>query len=87
MRTMSEKRIKFYKEQYPPGTRICLDSMGDDDPDPVPSGTEGSVSFVDDVGTVFVNFDNGRSLGVCPEVDSFHKISKQTESQEPKMSM
>ncbi len=62
MRTMSEERIKFYKEQYPRGTRICLDSMGDDDPNPVPSGTEGSVSFVDDVGTVFVDFDNGRSL-------------------------
>ncbi len=87
MRTMSEKRIKFYKEQYPRGTRICLDSMGDDDPDPVPSGTEGSVSFVDDVGTVFVDFDNGRSLGICPEVDRFHKISEQTESQEPQMSM
>ncbi len=84
---MNRGRVEFYKKQYPPGTRICLDSMGDDDPDPVPSGTEGSVSFVDDVGTVFVNFDNGRSLGVCPEVDSFHKISKQTESQEPKMSM
>ncbi len=87
MRTMSRGKIEFYKQQYPPGTRICLDSMGDDDPAPVPSGTEGSVSFVDDVGTVFVNFDNGRSLGVCPEVDRFHKISEQTESQEPKMSM
>ncbi len=42
---------------------------------------------VDDIGTVFVNFDNGRSLGICPEVDSFHKITEQTEVQEPKMSM
>ncbi len=87
MRTMSEERIEFYKKQYLPGTRICLDRMGDDDPDPVPSGTTGSVSFVDDVGTVFVDFDNGRSLGICPEVDRFHKISEQTESQEPQMSM
>ena len=83
---MSRERIEFYKEHYPAGTRICLDSMGDD-PNPGPNGSKGVVSFVDDCGTVFVNFDCGRSLGICPEVDSFHKISEQTEVQEPKMSM
>ena len=84
--TMSRGRIEFYKEHYPRGTRVQLDSMGDD-PNPVPNGTKGTVSFVDDIGTVFVNFDNGRSLGVCPEVDKFHKITEQTEAQEPEMSM
>ena len=83
---MSRGRIEFYKEHYPVGTRVQLDSMGDD-PNPVPNGTKGTVSFVDDIGTVFVNFDNGRSLGICPEVDKFHKITEQTEVQEPKMSM
>lgn len=83
---MNKGRIEFYKEHYPAGTRIMLDSMGDD-PLPVPNGTKGTVTVVDDIGTVFVNFDNGRSLGICPEVDSFHKICEQTESQEPKMSM
>lgn len=68
-------RIEFYKKQYPKGTRICLDRMNDD-PRPIPAGTKGTVSFVDDVGTIFANFDNGRMLGVCPEVDSFHKISE-----------
>lgn len=85
---MSRGRVEFYKEHYPAGTRICLDSMGDD-PRPVPPGTKGTVVAVDDIGTVFVNFDNGRSLGICPEVDSFHKIAEQTEvkDNEPKMSM
>ena len=83
---MNRGRIEFYKEHYPAGTRICLDRMGDD-PNPLPSGAKDTVSFVDDTGTVFVNFDCGRMLGVCPEVDSFHKISEQTETQEPKMSM
>ena len=83
---MNRGRIEFYKEHYPPGTRVQLDSMGDD-PRPIPAGTKGTVSFVDDIGTVFVNFDNGRSLGICPEVDTFHKITEQTEVQEPKMSM
>lgn len=83
---MSRKRVDFYKEHYPAGTRVQLDQMGDD-PRPVPPGTKGTVAAVDDMGTVHVNFDNGRALGVCPEVDKFHKITEQTEVQEPKMSM
>ena len=85
---MSRGRIEYLKKQYPPGTRVQLDRMGDD-PRPIPAGTKGTVSFVDDCGTVFCNFDNGRSLGICPEVDSFHKISEQTETEDlsPKMSM
>ncbi len=83
---MCRGRIEFYKEHYPHGTRVQLDSMGDD-PCSVESGAVGTVIAVDDIGTVFVNFDNGRSLGVCPEADKFHKITEQTEVQEPKMSM
>lgn len=67
---MSRGRIEFYKEHYPRGTRVQLDSMGND-PNPVPNGTKGTVVAVDDMGTVHVNFDNGRSLGICPEVDKF----------------
>ena len=83
---MSRGRIEFYKEHYPVGTRVQLDSMGDD-PRPVPAGTNGTVIAVDDMGTLHCKFDNGRVLGICPEVDSLHKISEQTEVQEPKMSM
>jgi len=83
---MSRGRIEFYKEHYPAGTRVQLDKMGDD-PRPVPAGTKGTVVAVDDIGTLHVEFDNGRSLGICPEVDKFHKITEQTEVQEPKMSM
>lgn len=28
-------------------------------------GLEGTVAFVDDVGTLFVNWDNGSTLGLC----------------------
>lgn len=83
---MSRGRIEFYKEHYPAGTRVQLDKMGDD-PRPVPAGTKGTVVAVDDIGTLHVKFDNGRALGICPEVDKFHKITEQTEVQEPKMSM
>lgn len=89
MKTMSRGRIEFYKENYPVGTRIQLDRMNADDPRPIPAGTKGTVISVDDIGTVHCEFDNGRCLGICPEVDAFHKISEQTETESisPKISM
>lgn len=86
MRTMSREQVEYLKKQYPRGTRVQLDSMGND-PFPVESGTKGTVISVDDMGTLHCEFDNGRCLGICPEVDSFHKITEQTESQDPKISM
>ena len=77
----NEKRIEMMKQRYPEGTRICLDSM-ENDPDPIPSGTKGTVQFVDDMGTVFCKFDNGRSLGVIPGEDSFHKIQEEVQTEE-----
>ncbi len=70
---MDQKQIETIKAQYPEGTRIMLDHMSED-PDPVPDGTKGTVIAVDSLGTVHCEFDNGRSLGLCPEVDKFHKI-------------
>ena len=61
------------KEQYPAGSRIVLEYMGDD-PHPIASGTKGTVRIVDDLGTVHCNFDNGRRLGLIPGEDSFYII-------------
>ena len=44
---MDRKMVNFIKEQYPPGTRIRLNSM-DDPYAPILPGTEGEVDFVDD---------------------------------------
>ena len=52
---------------------IELDYMGDD-PRPIASGTRGTVCFVDDIGTVHCDFDNGRCLGLIPGEDAFHAI-------------
>ena len=39
-------------------------------------GDLGTVSFIDDTGTVFVNWDNGSSLGMIETAgDRFEKIS------------
>ena len=68
---VDEDLVKRMKEQYPAGTRIVLDQMGDD-PRPIPPGTKGTVRIVDDIGTVHCDFDNGRRLGLVPGDATFH---------------
>ena len=67
---MDRKMMNFIKEQYPPGTRIRLNSM-DDPYHPILPGTEGEVDFVDDEGQIFMKWDNGRTLPLVPGEDSF----------------
>ena len=71
---LSEKLVYNIKKTYPPGTRIKLIEM-DDPYAPVSSGTRGTVTFVDDAGTVHMKWDNGRTLGIVPNVDDFRKLS------------
>jgi hypothetical protein len=52
------------KRQYPKGTRVRL--VYTDDPyTKLVVGTEGTVNFVDDSGTVHINWDTGERLGMC----------------------
>lgn len=67
---MDMKMVNFIKEQYPPGTRIRLNSM-EDPYHPISPGTEGEVDFVDDEGQIFMKWDNGRTLPLTPGEDSF----------------
>lgn len=80
------RQAQRYKEAYPPGTRILLLSMGND-PNPVGSGTRGTVRAVDDIGTLHCDFDNGRSLGVVPGEDSFRKLTAEELAEEQDMDM
>lgn len=68
--------VQRMKEQYPAGTRIELEFMGDD-PHPVAPGTRGTVRVVDDIGTVHCDFDNGRRMGLIPGEDSFHIVKEE----------
>ena len=67
---MDRKMVNFIKEQYPPGTRIRLNSM-EDPYAPILPGTEGEVDFVDDAGQLHMKWDNGRTLALVPGEDSF----------------
>lgn len=66
------------KDQYiKKGMRVRLIDMPDD-PDPIPSGTEGTVTSVQDLGRegqiVGVKWDTGRTLNMIPGVDEYEVI-------------
>lgn len=60
------------KQTYPAGTRVRLIHM--DDKQSPPIGTCGTVTHVDDAGTVFVRWDNGSGLGFLPHTDKVEII-------------
>lgn len=65
--------VNFLRKQYPQGTRVELIRMNDPYTNLKP-GDKGTVSYVDDTGTVFVNWDNGSSLGVVYREDHIRKL-------------
>ena len=72
------------KKNYPAGTRLKLDQM-DDPYAPVPPGTRGTVAYVDDMGQLGMNWDNGRTLSLIPGEDSFHRLSAEELAEEQQM--
>ena len=77
----TRQQVEFTRLSYPPGSRILLYQMTDPYA-PVPSGTRGTVRYVDDAGQLGVSWDNGRSLSLIPGVDSFQKLTQQEIAQE-----
>ena len=70
-------QIELTRQRYPPGTRLELVQMNDD-PQPVPPGTQGTVVDVDGIGQLVMKWDNGRTLSLVPGVDQFRKLPEQT---------
>ena len=68
----NERIVKRIKELYSVGCRVVLDKMDDKQAPPV--GTQGTVMFVDAIGTIHVNWDTGSSLGVALGGDQRHRI-------------
>jgi hypothetical protein len=67
---MNNRTIQMYKEIYKKGTRIECISM-DDPYSPIERGTKGTVVAVDDIGTIHMKWDNGRTLGLIYSEDTF----------------
>lgn len=70
MKFPSKKYLKNLRKKYPAGTKIQLISMCDEKY-PIPMGTIGEVTHIDDMGSIHMKWQNGSSLAIIPEVDSF----------------
>lgn len=66
--------VELLRKQYPHGARIELVSMNDPYTK-LKQGERGTVSWVDDTGTIHVNWDCGSSLGIVYGVDSCRIIT------------
>lgn len=69
----SRETVASLRATYPKGTRVELVSMNDPFTRLKP-GDQGTVTMVDDIGTVFVRWDCGSSLGVAYGEDHIRKI-------------
>ena len=72
MMITSEQKVKALRALYPTGTILVLDHMDDSQAPPV--GTLGTVTHVDDMGSIHMRWENGSSLALIPGEDQFHKI-------------
>lgn len=75
--------IKHGDPKAKPGLRIHLISMDTEDPNPIDSGLEGTIDRVDDMGTIHVNWDDGRRLGVIPGVDDYQILPTEEDQINP----
>ena len=73
MKDYGKNSVAYLRMLYKPGVRVVLHKM--EDPYPVESGTQGSVDHVNDIGTILVKFDNGRFIGLIPDMDAFEIVS------------
>ena len=74
MKIMCRKEVEALRKRYPKGTRVKLISL-EDPYSRLPEGTKGTVDAVDDIGTIHVKFDNGRFIGLIPDMDAFEIVS------------
>lgn len=63
MRYPSQDEIRNLREHYPTGARVELLEMGDEQAPPI--RTKGTVRYVDDIGSIGVDWDTGSSLSVA----------------------
>ena len=68
MKNISKELLDDLRERYTKGTRVELIRM--EDPQAPPVGTKGTVTCVDDIGTIHVKWDTGSSLGIAYGADA-----------------
>lgn len=79
---LRSEEVKKVKEMYPAGTKIRLHCM-EREMDMLP-GLEGTVRHVDDIGQIHMEWENGRTLPLNTETDSFSVITQKEVQEENK---
>lgn len=73
MKFPNKEYIEELRKKYPVGTKIQLISMCDEKYSVLP-GMVGEVTHIDDMGSIHMKWENGSSLAIIPEVDSFKVV-------------
>ena len=68
------ERLIRLRAEYPKGTRVELVQMNDPYTSLI-SGDQGTVTGIDDTGTIFVAWDRGSSLGLVFGEDHYRKVA------------
>lgn len=76
MKFPKKEIVERLRKEYPAGTRIELLEM--DDFQALPIGTQGTVTGVDDTGSLLVSWDTGSGLNVIYGVDRVRKIQEES---------
>lgn len=74
MKEIHHKALEKLRGDFPKGTRVELIKM-DDPYTTLKAGDKGTVSFIDDLGTIHVNWDKGSSLGIVYGEDIYRKVA------------
>lgn len=74
---ISKSELEHLRKEFPIGEKVILTKM--DDPQAPPIGTVGTVRFVDDLGTIFVDWATGSGLGVVYGQDKCIYYTKEDE--------
>ena len=70
---MKQSELESLRREYPIGARVVLEKMDDEQAPPI--GTKGTVTGVDDIGSIMVKWDNGSSLNVAYGEDICKKLN------------
>ena len=65
-------KLKEIREMYPEGTQIVITEMAGESQ--MPYGLKGTVKFVDDAGQIHMRWENGSSLALNINDDTFEKV-------------
>jgi len=73
MNCISKNKLELIRQKYPKGCVVELIEM--EDVQAPKKGTQGKVMYIDDIGTIQIQWENGSSLGVIYGLDRIERVN------------